>query len=354
MYIPFLKLKKNEIMSMCGLDVDTIKHVIPFFDVPRVRDMTEGDFKKRIELAEKDMKRHWAEKKRFYLDTFDVDQDLRPDGVCPCEYAMIALGQYNPIPVVGLDRDSDHLDFVRRHLAQARKKDVAVRLLPDIFESYELVADELSETLGDILAGVDNIDLVLDCRIVNNYDVSAIAQSAAEFASTFCEDYACRNVIVTGSSIPPSISDIVQTNSSVLFDRKEPQLWRVFNQYFSDESAKSVFGDYAVVSPEYSDVDLGPEMLSTIASPKAIYTLEDQHFAVRGSRFRTHKDGYAQYYAIARQIARQAFFRGELFSSGDEYIQRRSENVPTPGSPQSWIKNTLNAHVTYIVSEVCV
>lgn len=352
MYVPFLKLKKNEILSLKILDGNVLGNITPFFDIPRIKDMGEEDFKKRIEMGVKDLTRHWDNDRKFYLDTFDVDQDLRPDGLCPFSYVRQALEKFNFIPVAGIDRDDEHLNSVREHLDEMETKVIAVRFLPNDFESYDLIKEEIEDILGGLIGKCDKIDLILDCRVVVANRAISIAEEAVAFTERFCKDYAVGNVILTGSSIPASIADIVPTNSETYFPRYEIQVWKAFNASFNQELTNTVFGDYGVISPEYSDIDLDARMLATVASPKAIYTLEGQHYAVRGSRFRTHADGYGQYFNLARQIASKDFFRGPHFSSGDEYITQKSQNIPKAGSPQTWIKNTLNSHITYIVDEI--
>jgi len=351
MYVPFLKFKKNEILSLKFLERNLLDNVTPFFDVPRIKDMDESDFIKRIAMAKGDLTRHWSKNKKIFLDTFDIDQDLRPDGLCPYSYAVQNLDQAI-IPVVGLDRDDEHFTFVNSYISEMEIKEVAIRFLPDDFECYELIEDEIDEFLGKLIAECDFIDIVLDCRILVENKENKTAEEASDFANKFCENYDVRNVILTSSSIPASISNILPTNSETYFPRNEKQVWEEFNRNFDQNLANSVYGDYGVISPEYSDIDLPPQVLATIASPKAIYTLDNQYYAARGSRFRTHADGYGQYFNLARHITSKSFFRGASFSTGDEYIHQKSQNIPKPGSPQTWIKNTLNAHIAYIASNV--
>jgi hypothetical protein len=290
--------------------------------------------------------------KKFYLDAFDIDQDLKPDGLCPYAYAIRELAAHSIIPVVGLDRDDDHLKCVESYLLTKSASEVAIRLLPCDFDDYELLKDEIADVLGRILEVCDHVDLILDCRVIVEDKVSILAQKAVTFATAFCSNYSCRKVILTGSSLPASIADLVPPSTEKMLPRFEYHLWAAFKVGFDQFLARPVFGDYGVVSPEYSDFDLPPEMMPTVSAPKAVYSLDGHHFVVRGGRFKTHADGYGQYFSLARIIINKGFFRGPGFSAGDGYIQQRSDNIPSHGSPQTWIKNTLNAHMTYIATGV--
>jgi hypothetical protein len=59
MYVPFLKLKKNEVLSLKSLASDDLDIITPFFDIPRVKNMSEDEYIVRIDLASKDLTRHW-------------------------------------------------------------------------------------------------------------------------------------------------------------------------------------------------------------------------------------------------------------------------------------------------------
>ena len=106
------------------------------------------------------------------------------------------------------------------------------------------------------------------------------------------------------------------------------------------------FGDYSTVSPEYQD--LKPELFNKVSAPKIIYTAIDEYFIVRGSAFSTHPDGYSQYYKLAQYVTGYAKYRKGA-SLGDIYAEDVSnKNVKKPGSPSSWLKATINSHITFI------
>jgi hypothetical protein len=82
-------------------------------------------------------------------------------------------------------------------------------------------------------------------------------------------------------------------------------------------------------------------------SPKALYTLDEEWFVVRGAAFSSHPDEYEQYYSIADEIVALDEYCGPDYSYGDRYIFDRSKRTETPGSPGSWITACVNHHLTF-------
>jgi hypothetical protein len=94
-------------------------------------------------------------------------------------------------------------------------------------------------------------------------------------------------------------------------------------------------------------VELDWKLIRKVMSPKALYTLGDSWFVVRGGAFSSHPDEYAQYFSIADEIVALDEYSGPTFSYGDSYICDRSKRLRTPGSPASWITACVNHHITF-------
>lgn len=352
-YIPFLKLKNNEISALKDLPANIRANLTPLLDIPRIKDMRAADFVSRIDIALKCLNSHWDKKKSFYIDVFDISPKLKPDGKNIYQYYLEKLCDFKLIPVIGLDRDQEHIRSVATYLrTSGHKKKIGIRLLPSDFISFDAVKDEIDDLLGEIIDLSDSVDLLLDARTLTKETVKGIASSAAEFANRFSAEYDSRRIVITGSSIPSSISEVVGTNEAKTFERLEKQLWSTFSSKCSLDKSLINFGDYGTVSPEYSDIDLSPEMFPNVATPKIIYTSDKTYFVVRGGAFKTHPLGYRQYYTLAKIVASQSFFRGPVFSSGDKYIHERSCGNGTSGSPGSWVKVVVNSHLSFVGHEL--
>lgn len=175
-----------------------------------------------------------------------------------------------------------------------------------------------------------------------------------KFLAGFQDDFPSAKVVVSGSVVPASIAELLSTDSQAHIPREEYKLWRALH---STPAFKEVlFGDYGVVSPEYSDFEMEPEYISSRAAPKVFYTYHDTFFIARGRRFKTHK--YRQYFDISDVIVSEPFFRLSTphYSYGEQYVYDRSYKAPArsekTGNPGTWIKSSTAAHITFVVNHI--
>jgi len=350
-YFPFLKLKQNEILCVGALSDDTRAKIRPCFDVPRTsKNQNADEILDRIRLGLGKLTTlcnrvgHFP----FYIDNFDLDDDLELEGTPQYRYILATFKHFRPIPVLALDRHADHNAAAFAYLREVGGA-VGVRLQLEDIESWALLKRKLTGLWAELArCKAQRIDVIVDARVLTDYAVAATR--IAEFLKKFRAEFAAHTLVVTGSSIPSNISELIETGGAKMVPRLEYHLWR---HLVKDAVLQDVrFGDYGVVSPEYSDVELQPELLRTVSTPRAFYPHGDSMLAVRGISFKAHPLGNGQYFEIADLIQRQPFFRGAGYSFGDDYIYERStssaKRPPKAGNAGSWVKSTLASHITYL------
>lgn len=352
-YVPFLKFKKNEIEGVGQLTQDVRDQIVPLYDIPLSQKvMSEADINERVRIAENALinsQKH-SPAYPFIIDNFDVDDSICLAGNPQYRSILARLAAYPIIPTVAFDRDPDHnsaaLDFIR-----TKTGDIAIRLQQVDIESYNITKRNLISIWPALQAAQPkNIILLIDLRIVS--DAAAEQLKVERFLSGFNRDFQVRAVVLSGSIIPGNIAALIGTNETKHVSRDEYKLWRSVKaiQGFED----LLYGDYCVVSPEYSDIDLEPELMNGVSTPKVFYPYHENFYISRGRRFRSH--GYGQYFDISDGIVRQAFFRGAGYSYGDQYIHDRSylsaKKPAKGGSSSSWIKSQTAAHITFIVRTI--
>jgi hypothetical protein len=350
-YVPFLKFKQNEIQALGSLGFDINTKLSPFFDIPRTKqNQSELEIHERLDLGLAQLLKAFEKKGafEFYIDNYDLDDAINLNGHPQYEYILSVFAPYRAIPVFAFDRSADHNVSALKYLEDVGGK-VAVRLQLEDLESYSLTKKELTNLWPKLLkANAQEIHLIADARVINS--PTATAQTIVDFLIPFKTDFSTQKIIATGSTIPANISELVGTGSSFSVPRQEVLTWKGI---VSSPSLKDVaFGDYGVVSPDYSDAELDPRLLRLVSTPKAFYSYSDNFFVVRGSSFQTHPLGNGQYFLIAEEIEKQPFFRHPTFSYGEDYIFERSpksaKKPPKGGTPGSWLKATLASHITYI------
>jgi len=345
-YVPFLKFKTGEVNAIGALDDDVKTAICPFFDFPKKEGLTADEFKGMVAKADRALGKHMPDLAEFYFDTHDISDTLLIDGIQNYRYLLENISEWPVIPVVGLDRDQSRNDAVKELKEEGKiaSAHIALRLSLEDFESYGAVQDEIA-ALAPIFEHFEDLDLVLDCRICDGADPVKVSKAIVKFSKQFCAEHQVRRVVVTGSSIPSSISTLVKVRTELVLDRME---LAIFQKVFSEHGHMAlVFGDYATVSPDYAEVTLPPEMLQTRMTPRFIYTMKGRHFIIRGGRI---KGDYGQYFGMAKTLCGKGFFRGKAFSPGDAYLEEKGRGSGSYCTPAAVIKPTVNAHITYMVS----
>lgn len=347
-YIPFLKFKTGEVIAISELKADVRSAICPFFDYPKKTGGFSADqFKASVFKTVRGIAKHLSDLPEFYFDNYDVADTLTIDGDHNYQYLLQHLVAWPVIPVVGVDRSPDRLNAVAtlKDNGVIKSNHVAFRLTAEDFEKFAVIEDDIENDLKPIFARFEAVDLVFDCRICGNADADKTSKAILDFSKKFCSKYQVRRVVVTGSSIPASISGVLKVKTECLLPRAELVIFG--NVAEKHGHADLVFGDYTTVSPDYSDVSIPPEMMQIMMAPKFTYTLQDHHYLIRGAGLKAN--GYHQYFAMAKSLCSKKFFRGAAYSFGDAYLDQKSRKLGSNCTPAAAIKPTVNAHISYMV-----
>lgn len=352
-YVPFLKTKTNEFSALKKLEQNIAENLTPFFDISRKAEKktspaqhtaifsnyTEGEYKELIKKLITKFTLNTKAIPYFYLDDYDIDNDLFVDGDQSYGYLLNQFSSFLFIPVIGIDRSEERNAIVFKNKDIIQSNTIAIRIIWDDLQTGLFDFKQLTATANKYFKSIELIiDLKIvppDCNILDYFSkISKFLEKTGDFSK----------IIITGSSIPKSISEIISTNQTKKITRKELELYSILNQKFSN----LVYGDYTIVSPYYSDVDMPPEMLLNITAAKVIYSYDSYHYICRGE---TLKSGnYQQYKDFCESIANKEFFRGTSYSYGDNFIvnaKDRDGNI----TQSSILAPTINSHISYMFKD---
>ncbi|MEP4100722.1 MAG: hypothetical protein ABJL97_10255, partial [Paraglaciecola sp.] len=153
------------------------------------------------------------------------------------------------------------------------------------------------------------------------------------------------NVVITSSSIPPVVTELTPTGSENYVHRAEWDLWQGIT---NREVEGFIYGDYTVVSAEYSDSDIAVELMRTVQTPRIIYTKNTELYIARGRALKTHGD--SQYFNLAMMVKLCGFYRINN-SEGEVYIEDvASRNTGKCGNASKWIATTVTCHIEHFSS----
>ncbi|WP_082819066.1 beta family protein [Cupriavidus nantongensis] len=347
-YVPFLKLKTGEIGALSTLDGAIKSSIVPFIDLPKKDGMTADGFKGMVDRGAKSIAKHLKQFPMFFLDNFDIDDSLLVDGQHNYNYVLKSLGHLNFAPVVGLDRATGRNEavFKAKEAGKLIATTISLRLQPDDFENYALVAHEIDQLLKRGNGLFTHWILVLDNRVCTAVGPVKRANVLAKFIHDSSAAAKFSAIIVTGSSIPPSISDVTRVLTEHDHPRVEIAIYRALRKQLG--GSKLFCGDYTIVSPLYSDVKLAPEVMYNVMTAKVVYSHGDIHYIARGGALKTHPRGNLQYNDIFAQLATKTFYRQPSFSFGDQFIWDRTVSTGVMVTPASVLKPTINAHMSYM------
>jgi hypothetical protein len=348
-YVPFLKLKVNEVAALAALSDDIKSHVIPFFDLPRKKEgMSSEELSSIVSKGVKSIAKHLKSFSAFFLDNFDIDDSIKINGLDNYEFVIDSLIGTNFIPVIGLDRTAAHnmAVFAAKKIGKITSDQVAIRLQPEDFDEFSLTKGDLIDLIAMGSGLFQKWTLILDNRLCIEVDAAKRSAKLLKFTRHCLHEFDFAKIIISGSSIPASIGDVIETNNEGAHSRHEIVIAQPVFHGITDE--RLTFGDYTIVSPLYSDIEIPPEAMRNVTAPKIAYSYDSVHYIFRGGRLSSHPRGNLQYNDLAAQLVSMAFYRLPPYSFGDQYLNEKANGNGSGVTPSSILKPTINAHMTYM------
>lgn len=345
-YIPFLKAKRGEFAAMGDLTPEVKQAICPFFDFPRKKTSYDSDAHAKVtQSIANSLKKHWGSDAEFYFDDLDINENITVKGEHQYSYLLKALKKLQVIPVVGLDRikHNDTVAQLKRD-GEIASTVVAFRAEQTDFEDFDGKEDQIDYDLTNVFKRFEAIDLILDCRLCAGMNISETAQQIAAFAQKFSAAFEnVRRVVVTGSIIPPKIGDLVAVKSTTTIVRRE---LKIIAKARNLCECDIIAGDYATVSPFYSDADFEPWLFQKVTAPRLVYSFNHSHYIARGVSLES--GGQMQYVGITRDLCGQPFFRGRGYSIGENYFDDKRRRIGNKATNGTVVRPSIVAHITYM------
>jgi hypothetical protein len=346
MYSPILRNRQSEMLALKHLYDSIRPYVMPVIDVAaptKTADQAQAlnYVARNIERTEKVVAGFPA----VFVDSSELAPDFRlPGGIHPLARAATSVidAGVRPIAVTGLHRDDEHH---AEALSIAKAQDLpglCVRLDATDVSTATLTHKRLRDLVDAASLEPTDVYVLLDLQCLFGHEKEAVSKQVLRFLKLL-DGETWAGILVGGYGFPDQLSSACAT-------KDQTYLRRVEQDVFSDAAGVEMstsrwFADYTVLSP--SVVELDWRLIRKVMAPKALYTLEDVWFVVRGGAFSSHPDEYEQYFSLADEIVALDEFCGADFSYGDQYISDRHNREGTPGSPGSWITACVNHHVSF-------
>lgn len=347
-YVPILRTRRNERLAVSDLSGHVRNLTAPLFDISAPDD----DKGERLAIAYVERNIDLLSRKLSGYPQLLVDSSILPagmrlsDDVHPLFVAcskLIDTGS-RVIPVTGLARDQAHWEAAIEVAALNDNKQICLRLDVDDLRLPSDTVTEVKELKNSVLADYEII-VLFDCESVFGKEITPFVDGILDLNRKLV-GLTSNPVIVAGCGMPTSIRDVAAISESAYVSRLEVGIWSEVKKL--DASAKRIIlGDYTTISPQYEMLD--PKITNRVTAAKIIYALSGQWFVIRGTRL--FIDGNDQYFDLASEVTALPEFSGPEYSAGDKHIQSKSDRIGNPGMPGSWVRPSVNHHITLTALE---
>lgn len=345
MYSPILRNRQSEMLAIKHLSVEVRPQIMPLIDI--ASPTKKADKETGVKYVERNIAR--AAKalsgiSSVFVDSSELDPSFRLAGN---EHPLLsaanafAKAAIRPVPVTGLHRDQAHRAAANAVAASIGKSEICIRLDVTDVSTATLTYKRLQALMASDGLVPGEVYLLIDLQCLFGQELEPSVTQVSRFLNHVNKE-SWAGIIVGGYGIPDQLSTAVSTKGEAYLPRIEQRIFDAASKLALDSPIW--FADYTTLPP--SVVELDWRVVVKVISPKALYTLDDDWFVVRGGAFSSHPDEYAQYYSMAKKIVDLDECCDEEHCYGDRYIWERSREIGKPGSPGSWITACVNHHVT--------
>lgn len=372
-YVPILKAMQGEFNALCNLDRRTRERIIPLFDIPMPRN------RHRIQMLEKGLpvnqeylsaiikkiKKFDVQDAPVMIDMFYWSADAVIENSSQHAFSYVCKELENNfntndlfgtrvIPVIDLNKWSD--DSYQNALQEIRSmplpfnmqsREFCIRI--DALDSEGFIDQSiLEEVLAKLNVNTVHCSVIIDFMDISKKEINDFRGIAFNLMKTI-DSYGFKRVIISGNSLPKSITSMVSNkNSSDFVFRKEMSLWKDLTLKY----ANIIFGDYGTRNPQpepEADLEEHKEPYFGNRNAQIRYTTGSNYYVVRGCSLQ--EGGGGQEKNLSHIISNSEYYQGDGFSWGDKQILHCSKGVFT-GNASTWIGIETNHHITSVVNEI--
>lgn len=352
LYVPLVRTKQGEMYGLRDLDTSIKAHLMPLLDISR-RQSSLGlaDVRMAIDKNLNGLPKVLNGVHDVFVDSSELDPNLRlENGVHPLRRLADILAETGKraIPVSGLARDNAHWNAVAEIATVLSDGAICIRIEDYDLETPTESTTALSSALRERGFTPEKTTLIFDLRDVYDKDPGLLASRVVAFINMLTSTSFVR-MVIAGCGIPGRLSQAVKTREVSYLPRVEKSVYQAVTREIQGYG-NFCFGDYTTVNPVQEELEW--YIVQNTMGPKAIYTLSDSWFVIRGGSFKRHPRKRLQYFDIAKEIQKLQEFAGENFSAGDKYIVAQAAELGKPGSPRTWITACVTHHITHTVREL--
>ncbi len=345
-YIPILKTKSGELSALKQLGQQQRNAITPLLELHKTDPLKDMAFLQKYSTK---LGEAWPGGEKIYIDGVYVsnfaNNKLVPSPCVAFFNAILAAG-ISVIPVTDPYRSVNYQTAIC-NVANSSGDGICIRIQSSfLINNREQFYIDINNFLNNCGLNISTIDLLFDLG-----DISPSLQMASSIfisglvaeMNNLCAIGSWREVILAGTSFPA----ILQGNTQTLFAINRIE-WNIWDQLRQEAGLQRIpnFADYTCLPA----VHLAPAPYMAPA-PKIRYTTDSRWLIAKGQSVKNSSS--AQYYTLARSIVGLPDFCGAGFSYGDNYIEKRSTQIPpSTGYFTQWLTADINHHISYVIAQI--
>jgi len=348
MYVPALRWRQGEYQALLRLTSAAKDRITPFITIPEVEfDFEAWQPKKSVQehvhpFARR-FKAKWGQRPAWICVHPSIADQFMDDGQNVLAYIFHALRAFEAkaIPAVSLEVTSlvgasCQTIVATDHLGAGITIRLEDLMKPDIRARIERYAAWLGVALTEV-------DLVIDLGAPNFEPYAAFASALIAAMRRLGDLQTFRNFVLIGTAIPQTFKDVAKGADQL--PRHDWLFYQVLIAKMPIGMRKPNFGDYTIVHPEFTPVD----MRKIKSAGKLVYTTHETWEVRKGGAFR---DNPGQMHDHCASIIASGKFSGSHYSSGDDYIAKCAARTRKPSNQPWWKFVTINHHITHVLDDL--
>lgn len=324
LYVPILKSKAGERWALSHLTPERKTKIRPLLELHAPGAKSLGE---HVESVCENLQTAWGVDRRFYVDTIWLNGNSGNPAIIADVFEAMENADLRAIPVVRPTYDDASLELLRAIISE-NNRGCLLRITPQTLDTPALI----DSVINALDLHRDKVDLLLDYR--------QHAMTLANNVPNIPHLAEWRLFIAASGVFPVSLANLPlhQWNEIPRYD------WSTWQNAIGYGLQRDpIFSDYTMRPP-------GPPAEFGAPSVNLRYALEDHWRVQMGGRFR---DGAApEIHAMCAQLVASPEYSGEEFSTGDEEIDRVSDDDEGTGGPTQWLQWCVSHHIEFVVEQL--
>lgn len=348
MYVPALRWRQGEYQALAHLAASAKDRIVPYITIPEV----EFDFEER--QPKKSVQKHvqpfaarfkgkWGQRPAWIGVHHNIADKPMSDGRDVVAYVFDELRslEANGIPAVPLDAAPPIVVSVKAAVStDGRGAAITIRLEDLMKADARTRVEGLAASLG---LALNKVDLVVDLGAPNFEPYDAFAGALIGVLRRLGDLRAFRNFVVIGTAMPKTFKEVAKGADQL--PRHDWLFYRVLFSRMPDGMRRPSYGDYTIVHPEFTAVDM--RMIK--AAGKLVYTTPTAWEVRKGGSFRNNPE---QMHDHCASIVASGAFRGFGYSFGDDYIAKCAARTAKASNQTRWKEVAVNHHITHVLEDL--